>query len=550
VKIYKVDKGDPRPPTFPSITLLPDHWDDFGFKTTFYVAFWRSPENAETLHQIKIMKIGLKRGTPVLPKAPLIDSLPDNFASIGADFGYYTRIMLLGPELQKEILTAMRDLATDEKRFKRFKNEVALEESLFRLAPARDAFNQMRAVSHLRPIDLAGVFEPASDTLPEANVKSINIDANTEIEFQTTLNQTALEGPLRVEFTPARNKNIIDPLPIVFDFAGPAKLPNRMIAVVGPNGTGKTTLLSELALAIFFGKDNNRGLVSTPSGSVSQVLFVSYSAYDNFEIPDKQKLSDDAQKQLADRGYVYIGLRELGAGKSKKNYLLKSPQSIDQEFSDSLQEIKKGGEKRVSIFLSAMATLLADPSFSTIVKLGPRAKVETRFKRLRSIFPRLSTGHKAAMNIVAGLSARLNRNGLVFLDEPEAHLHPPLVATLLRVIRILLTAFEANAITATHSPVVVQETLGIHVLKFNRVDDCTNWQKHTGQTFGENLAALTRNAFGLPAERADFISVLDGLVKENLTLDEIEEIFGEDGMSSPARAQVFRLTAQRLSNQK
>lgn len=43
------------------------------------------------------------------------------------------------------------------------------------------------------------------------------------------------------------------------------------------------------------------------------------------------------------------------------------------------------------------------------------------------------------------------------MDEPEEHLHPPLVAAFIRALSNLLTYRNGVGIVATHSPVIVQE---------------------------------------------------------------------------------------------
>ncbi|MBW6100166.1 ATP-binding protein [Escherichia coli] len=53
----------------------------------------------------------------------------------------------------------------------------------------------------------------------------------------------------------------------------------------------------------------------------------------------------------------------------------------------------------------------------------------------------------------------MKKRCLVLFDEPETHLHPPLLAVLMSALRIVLNEVDAFAIVATHSPVVVQETL-------------------------------------------------------------------------------------------
>jgi predicted ATP-binding protein involved in virulence len=199
---------------------------------------------------------------------------------------------------------------------------------------------------------------------------------------------------------------------------------------------------------------------------------------------------------------------------------------------------------RWKLFIGAIKELFEDPSMRAIATMpSPRRPADT-FNLLAVLFPTLSTGHKAILNIVASLCVHLNANSLVMMDEPEAHLHPPLVASLLKIVRTLLEQFNANAIVATHSPIVIQETLGQHVVRFRRVANRTSWDLHPTQTFGENLATLTRETFGLPAARAHFVSVLRSLIDDGVdSLEEIDALFGDRGMSSPARAQALRLIA-------
>jgi predicted ATP-binding protein involved in virulence len=121
---------------------------------------------------------------------------------------------------------------------------------------------------------------------------------------------------------------------------------------------------------------------------------------------------------------------------------------------------------------------------------------------------------------------------------------------LLKVVRDLLDPFHSHAIVATHSPVVVQETLGRHVLVLHRIDNRTNWQPSIRETFGENLATLTRESLGLPAERADYIGRLKEVIKKDTQLEDIEKLFGTRGMSSPARAQTLRIISAVQSGQK
>ena len=61
------------------------------------------------------------------------------------------------------------------------------------------------------------------------------------------------------------------------------------------------------------------------------------------------------------------------------------------------------------------------------------------------------------MLILAQLVYLLDEKFLVLIDEPECHLHPPLLASFIQCLSYLLRERNAIAIIATHSPVVLQE---------------------------------------------------------------------------------------------
>lgn len=65
-----------------------------------------------------------------------------------------------------------------------------------------------------------------------------------------------------------------------------------------------------------------------------------------------------------------------------------------------------------------------------------------------------------------------SRNGrrktLVLIDEPESHLHPPLLSAFIRALSDLLLDRNGLSIIATHSPVVLQEVPKRCVWKINR----------------------------------------------------------------------------------
>ncbi|MCG3056272.1 ATP-binding protein, partial [Escherichia coli] len=88
------------------------------------------------------------------------------------------------------------------------------------------------------------------------------------------------------------------------------------------------------------------------------------------------------------------------------------------------------------------------------------------------------------LSIITQLVEKLEERSIIIMDEPETHLHPPLIASLMRVLTELLIYRNAVAIVATHSPVVVQEVPSSCVTIINRNNKFTDLSRPKIQTFG------------------------------------------------------------------
>jgi ATPase subunit of ABC transporter with duplicated ATPase domains len=98
----------------------------------------------------------------------------------------------------------------------------------------------------------------------------------------------------------------------------------------------------------------------------------------------------------------------------------------------------------------------------------------------------------------------VEEESLVLIDEPEGHLHPPLLAAFIRALSDLLTNRNGVAIIATHSPVVLQEVPRSCVWKLNRAGREVRADRPELETFGENVGILTREVFGLEVTQTGF----------------------------------------------
>jgi predicted ATP-binding protein involved in virulence len=149
----------------------------------------------------------------------------------------------------------------------------------------------------------------------------------------------------------------------------------------------------------------------------------------------------------------------------------------------------------------------------------------------------LSAGHKIVLNIVVQLCAHLERRSLLLLDEPELHLHPPLVAALLRSVGVALEMYESFGVVATHSPVVLQEVPARNVIVLRKNLDVVRAEEPDIETFAENVGLLTRHVFNLDSLETDYQAVLQELATTR-SIEDIEALF-ENGLSSQARSLLF-----------
>ncbi|MEJ8641145.1 AAA family ATPase [Streptomyces sp. MS1.HAVA.3] len=143
----------------------------------------------------------------------------------------------------------------------------------------------------------------------------------------------------------------------------------------------------------------------------------------------------------------------------------------------------------------------------------------------RNIFSSLSSGHAIVLLTITRLVETVAERSLVLLDEPEAHLHPPLLASFIRALSELLTDRNAVALLSTHSPVVLQEVPRSCVWKVSRRSRLQP-QRPSIETYGENIGVLTHEIFGLEVRQSGFHAEIEKVVSELGTYEEVLTHFG------------------------
>lgn len=465
-----------NPPPFagvPYCVLIPDSWNDwFKWQTMFKVTIVLSAYESVSLGYVKIAKRGMTEqdGTTKLPSA--FDTLSSEYFSVGQDENYYETLISLGDEVRTSYLGAMRDFAFDPNIYNQNHQELILNDSLLRDIPLDRVRDRFRLLAHAK----------------------------------------VLLTPYSFEYEFPKDPQAITPPPLLKFQVMPGSLPStNSHVIIGRNGVGKSRCFDLLARS-FLGMpaEDGSGTVGVlRSSSVPSIPFVnsarqlgfaglvavSFSAFDS-----KGPLGGVSK---GDVRYSYIGLitREAlplsppGAAPLAEPRV-KGASELANEFARSVLICLEG--VRRERWKKALHTLESDPLFAEInvsylSETGP-VDVEGQAARM---FKKLSSGHAIVILAITRLVELVEEKSLVLIDEPECHLHPPLLSAFVRALSDLLVNRNGVAIIATHSPVVLQEVPASCVWKLSRSGHEVTAERPQINTFGENVGTLTREVFGL-----------------------------------------------------
>lgn len=495
--------------------LLVDNWDDFTYKTTYSLIVFDALGVEFPAGQVKIGQFQMKKdgGRPDIPNE--FDSLDENFFSLGQDDSYYETLNSLEPQLRDRILRSLRDVAIDESLFER-----ALEEKVTQIS-------LLRSVSR----------------------------RTVEIQYSRLARGGARLSSYEFTYTYSKaEKAEVEPATLAFQVEPGSMPPTNIHVLIGRNGVGKTFLLHNMA----------RSLGEKPAGAAdfghfavmskdhkdhdgdvfANLVSVTFSAFDAFDPLPNQ--SDKSEGMLS----TYIGLKHLNTDQDDERNSPKSPKDLANEFADSVHVCTNGA--RLIRWRRALETLETDPIFHSadVANLAEGGLQETELKaRAKTLFSSLSSGHKIVLLTITKLVETVDERTLILLDEPEAHLHPPLLSAFVRALSDLLLDRNGVAIIATHSPVVLQEVPKSCVWKIRRSGFSVQADRPDCETFGENVGVLTREVFGLEATAAGFHQLLQNAVTDDTDFNAILMKF-DSKLGGEARAHVRAILANRIDRER
>ncbi|CEN87619.1 AAA family ATPase [Paraclostridium sordellii] len=476
--------------------LIEDDWDDwFTYSTLFNLLYIDQNLNIHDIGSLKIGQFGMlsDQRSPDIPS--FFEHLDSNFFSLGQSTSYYENLNELDdPYLRDEVLSALNDIAINEDLLIKASKENVTRISLLRDIPIKTVRVQFRRIAN------GGV------TLTPYHFSYTSyIEPNSEI------------NPLNISF-----KVEPDSLP-----------PTNIHVLIGRNGVGKTHLIKNIINCIINKNNDVYGSLNDLSSfydeiSFTNVVFVSFSAFDK-DIPIKKNNSDIP--------FRYIGLGQSASDNPSKS-ISKSPNDLDEEFAESLKSCLLGSKSKFRLFEDSINILDSDPIFESsgiraflgyandIRKLSPEDRrfsiddEKAKFtEKAIKFFGKLSSGHKIIILTITRLIESVEEKTLIFLDEPESHLHPPLLSAFIRSLSELMKYKNAVSIIATHSPVVLQEVPESCVWKLKRFGESSLAERLRFESFGENVSLLTSEIFGLEVTNSGYHTILYDTVIKNKDKD-------------------------------
>lgn len=234
------------------------------------------------------------------------------------------------------------------------------------------------------------------------------------------------------------------------------------------------------------------------------VAFVAFSAFDKFSPLSNEERPEGIK-------YSYIGLKRGYRGQDGAQ-VLKSDVDLTDEFIRAVAACRIGA--RIKYWRKALEALQSDPMFEeTGLQRMVDYNVDGWEEAVKTYFSLLSSGHRIVLFTITRLVEVVEERTLLLVDEPEGHLHPPLLSTFVRVLSDLLTARNGVAVIATHSPVVLQEVPRTCVWVVNRTERSARADRPDLETFGENVGVLTREVFGLEVMATGYNALIGSAVE-------------------------------------
>lgn len=301
----------------------------------------------------------------------------------------------------------------------------------------------------------------------------------------------------------------------------PISVSNNVFCIIGGNGSGKTRFIRELSKAILNKSteitiENSKFDTQDSANVMNKILYCSFSPFD-------EKFNIEIDSEGSDV-FEYIGLLNYDSEESSDTNI---GDKITRDIMKSLQTIKYSEDKS-KLWLDAIDRISFEEWGYSLIYIFRNdlirfEKIEDD-KRITSVFDyvhydetfhklkNFSSGQKIYLLTITKLILKLTERTVVFIDEPELFLHPPMVKSYVRLISDIVSSVNGLAFIITHSPITLQEFPNRCVKQAYRDYRGEYLIKSVDfNTFGENINVINDQIFNIGLQQTGYYSLIERL---------------------------------------
>lgn len=301
----------------------------------------------------------------------------------------------------------------------------------------------------------------------------------------------------------------------------PISVSNNVFCIIGGNGSGKTRFIRELSKAIFnksseISIENSEYDTQDDANVMNKILYCSFSPFD-------EKVDIEIGSEEGDR-FEYIGLLNYDMNVSGDTGI---GDRITIDIMESLQTIKYSADKS-KLWLEAMDRIAFEEWGYSLIYIFKNdltrsdefktdkhttsgfvyVNYEETFKKIKNF----SSGQKIFLLTITQLILKLTERTVVFIDEPELFLHPPMVKSYVRLISDIVSSVNGLGFIITHSPITLQEFPNSCVKQTYRDYNGDYLIKSVDfNTFGENINVINDQIFNIGLQQSGYYNLIEHL---------------------------------------
>ena len=467
-------------------------WTDYEYHTWFCLFYFASEADRRMIGELKLMNSEQDNTMDALPEE-FDEPLDDSFCSLGIKTDYYIglRQELKNEQLIKEVQHYLCDCTFEPAIYDQHRDERIFNVSLMR--------------------DLS-----AMDALQEGQSLAMGIEPDEMYSFSYTYhpkydNSLYADWKVHIPYKPLKFM--------------------RTFGIIGINGVGKTQILSSFITDLLAQKVDN--FKSLPH--FKNIIVICSTPFDSYPV-EKQDTREIVYRLCCleqDKTLTLDGIKQ------NLNRIMKQPTvehvSMLTVWVDLIREYVD------SAFVDHVVILKRDADGSEYYDING--------DDLGSNVNILSSGQLHILSLVTYICANIHYRSLLFIDEPEVHLHPHITMEFMAMLSGLLSVFKSYAIIATHTPLGVREMAGKNVFLMQKMQDGIPQIAPVGfETLGEDVGTLYRNLFGYDEQSSYFKKMVDKLCDRGKSYEEIVRYF-QQGMNLNINARlIIRDTIEARSN--